>query len=745
MSAHAKMSHMKYTSIYGMLCLAFCFLQCTSNAEDETKGSAEHIRQITEAIDDQAIIQADNNQEDWLTYGGNYAETRYRTLDQINKTNLNELGLAWAVDLGTKRGIQATPLVVDGIMFLTGPWSIVYAIDVRSGKRLWTFDPELEGNSALVACCGVINRGLAIYKGDLFLGVLDGRLMSIDAATGEKNWEINTVYDETRTYSITGAPRIADGKVLIGNGGAEFDTRGYVTAYDTSTGEEVWRFFTVPGNPAEPFEHPDLEEAAKTWTGEWWKQGGGGTAWDAITYDPELNQVYIGVGNGTHWNRKIRSPEGGDNLYLSSIVAVDASDGSYKWHYQTTPGDTWDYTATQHIVQADIEIDGQIRQVLMQAPKNGFFYVIDRTNGEYISAEPFVYMNWATGIDDAGRPIEAEGARYDDGRMHWLTPGSHGGHNWTPMSYDKDKQMMYIPTANQSGPYADMPFDYDEMGGAGSGLGANISMGAKIYYPPVIDPKAPLPSTSSGALIAWDPIQQKKLWSVDQLFHYNGGVVSTSAGLVMQGDAEGMFYIRDADTGEELWKYDVRSGVIAAPITYMVDGEQYITIAVGWGGSQGMSGNVAPRVHPGTVYTFKLGGEAAALEKLPPVEKQYATLGTDAPPVNIGEGFNLYMQYCMGCHMNPGTGGGAIPDLTMSSHNIFDNYEQIVLEGILETEGMPNLGEYISKEELADIRSFVLHHAQQLGSGKNPNDVMVELAGMQYLADQNPPKRKDIR
>jgi len=331
---------MKYTSIYGMLCLAFCYLQCTSNAEDETKGSAEHIRQITESIDDQAIIEADNNQEDWLTYGGNYAETRYRTLDQINKTNLNELGLAWAVDLGTKRGIQATPLVVDGIMFLTGPWSIVYAIDVRSGKRLWTFDPELEGNSALVACCGVINRGLAIYKGDLFLGVLDGRLMSIDAATGEKNWEINTVYDETRTYSITGAPRIADGKVLIGNGGAEFDTRGYVTAYDTSTGEEVWRFFTVPGNPAEPFEHPDLEEAAKTWTGEWWKQGGGGTAWDAITYDPELNQVYIGVGNGTHWNRKIRSPEGGDNLYLSSIVAVDASDGSYKWHYQTTPGDT---------------------------------------------------------------------------------------------------------------------------------------------------------------------------------------------------------------------------------------------------------------------------------------------------------------------------------------------------------------------------------------------------------------------
>ncbi len=504
-------------------------------------------------------------------------------------------------------------------------------------------------------------------------------------------------------------------------------------------------FFTVPGDPSLAFEHPDLEAAAKTWTGEWWKQGGGGTAWDAITYDPELNQVYIGVGNGTHWNQLIRSPQGGDNLYLSSIVAVDADDGSYKWHYQTTPGDTWDYTATQHIIQADIEIEGVTRKVLMQAPKNAFFYVIDRTNGELISAEKFTYANWASHIDDDGRPVENPGARYEDGRTHWLVPGSHGGHNWTPMSYNRANGLMYIPTAKQAGPYANLPFGFDEKGGAGSGLGGNVSLASKLYLPPVIDsnPEAALPGTSSGELIAYDPVTQKKVWGVDQLFHYNGGVLTTENGLVIQGDAEGMFYIRDAEDGSVLWEYDVRTGVIAPPVTYMVDGDQYITIAVGWGGSQGMSGNVTPRIHPGTIYTFKLGGNATAPEKLPAIPKAYASLGSDAQPVQIGRGFNAYMNYCMGCHMNPGAGGGAIPDLLMSSHSIFDNFDKIVLEGLLASEGMPNLSEYISKEELDDIKQYVLYSADQLGTGTNPNDLMVSLAQMQYLADQKPAQVKD--
>lgn len=720
------------------VCL-FLLSQCQTESADNP--FSEQIRLATQAIDDEALANADANHKDWITHGRNFQEDRFSQLDQINKENLSGLGLAWTLDLGTKRGIQATPLVVDGIMFLTGPWSIAYAVDTRSGELIWTFDPELDEESALLGCCGLINRGLAIYKGDLFMGTLDGQLISIDAATGKKNWSVNTVYDDSMILSITGAPRIANGKVLIGNGGAEFNARGYVTAYDAKTGKQAWRFFTVPGNPANSFEHPDLEEAAKTWTGEWWTQGGGGTAWDAITYDPELNQVYIGVGNGTHWNQLIRSPQGGDNLYLSSIVAVDADDGSYKWHYQTTPGDTWDYTATQHIIQADLEIDGVIRKVVMQAPKNGFFYVVDRTNGELISAEKFTYVNWASHIDENGRPVENPGVRYEDGRTYWLTPGSHGGHNWTPMSFNRSNGLMYIPTAHQAGPYANLPMGV----GPGSGLGGNVSMSSKLYLPPVMDgnAEAPIPGTSSGELIAYDPVAQKKVWGVKQVFHYNGGVLTTENGLVIQGDAEGMFYIRDADDGSVLWEYDVRSGVIAPPITYMVDGEQYVTIAVGWGGSQGMSGNVVPRIHPGTIYTFKLGGTATAPEKLPPLPKAYASLGTEAEPAQIGRGLNGYMNYCMGCHMNPGMGGGAIPDLLMSSHSIFDNYEEIVLGGLLASQGMPNLSEHITKEELEDIKHFVLYSADQLGSGTNPNDLMVSWAQMQYLADQQPSQVKN--
>lgn len=724
----------KYLSLSLLVLSIFLLTKCqTTEAENPF---SDQIRTATEAIDDAALANANNNHNDWITHGRNYQEDRFSTLDQINKTNLGELGLAWTLDLGSKRGIQATPLVVDGIMFLTGPWNIVYAVNTRTGELIWKYDPELSHESVLQGCCGIINRGLAIYKGDLFMGTLDGHLISIDAATGTKNWSVNTIYDKDMIYSITGAPRIANGKVIIGNGGAEFNARGYVTAYDAKTGNQAWRFFTVPGNPADPFEHPDLEEAAKTWTGEWWKQGGGGTAWDAISYDPELNQIYIGVGNGTHWNQLIRSPGGGDNLYLSSIVAVDADDGSYKWHYQTTPGDTWDYTATQHLIQADIEIDGQLRKVLMQAPKNGFFYVVDRTNGELISAEKFTYVNWASKIDENGRPVENPNVRYEDGRTYWLTPGSHGGHNWTPMSYNRSNGLMYIPTAHQAGPYANLPIGV----GPGSGLNANVSMTSKLYLPPVIDgnPEAPLPGTSSGELIAYDPVKQEKVWGVKQLFHYNGGILTTENGLVIQGDAEGMFYIRDAEDGSVLWKYDVNSGVIAPPVTYVVDGEQYISIAVGWGGSQGMSGNVAPRIHPGTIYTFKLGGDAIAPEKLPPLPKAYASLGTDAEPVEIGRGFNAYMNYCMGCHMNPGAGGGAIPDLLMSNHSIFDNYDKIVLEGMLASQGMPNLSEYISKEELDDIKSYVLFAADKLGTGTNPNDLMVSIAQMQYLADQQP-------
>ncbi len=696
------------------------------------KGSPEHIRQVTLAIDDEVLANADARNGDWLSYGRNYREDRYSELDQINKDNLEQLGLAWTLDLGTKRGIQSTPLVVDGVMFFSGPWSKVYAVDARKGAVIWTYDPEVPRDIALKLCCGVVNRGLALYQGALFLGTLDGRLVSVDAADGSLNWEVMTI-PENSYYSITGAPRIVNGNVLIGNGGAEFQARGYITAYDAETGEQVWRFYTVPGDPAQPFEHPDLEQAAKTWTGEWWKKGGGGTVWDSFVFDAELNTVYIGVGNGTPWNRLLRSPGGGDNLYLSSIVAVDADSGAYKWHYQTTPGDTWDYTATQPIILADIEIDGVARKVLMQAPKNGFFYVIDRVTGEFISAEAYTYVNWATGIDENGRPIEVPGARYEDGRTRWISPSSHGGHNWFPMSYNYQTGLVYIPGAEQAGPYVHTTNPSEA---AFNLAGGSVSISAKLYNESIVDkhPDAPKPGQVYGRLIAYDPVKQQTVWVVPQTLHYNGGLLSTASGLLLQGDAEGQFSVRDAVNGEVLWQFDVRSGVVSSPVTYLVDGEQYISILVGWGGGQGLLRKAIDRIHPGTLYTFKLGGTAAPPKKLPPLKQPYTTLTTDATPEQIGHGYDLFMQLCGGCH-HLGKGGGAAPDLTRSNEGIFAIYEQILLDGVFAPMGMPYFGDILNKRGVEDLKSFVLYSAKSFSEGMQHTDYMNSLRQMQQQYD----------
>lgn len=724
-------------------CLAVGLWQCQSEPE---KGSPEHIKAVTTAVDDAKLVAQETEHGDWLTYGRNYKEDRYSMLDQIDKESVKKLGLAWTLDVGTKRGIQGTPIVVDGIMFATGPWSVLWAIDVRKGEKIWEYDPNASRERATDYCCGVINRGPALYKGSVIWGTLDGRLISVDAATGKKNWEKKTIEENTQ-YSITGAPRIIKGNVLIGNGGAEYTARGYVTAYNAETGKQAWRFYTVPGDPSKPFEHADLEAAAKTWTGEWWKNGGGGgTAWDAITYDPELNTVYIGVGNGTHWDRTIRSPEGGDNLYLSSIVALDADNGAYKWHFQTTPGDSWDYTATQPLTMAELEIKGKKRKVIMQAPKNGFFYVLDRETGEFLSGEAIGYQNWTTGLDANGRPIEVEGARYTDGQTHWIAPSSHGVHNWHPQAFNRKLGLIYIPTAKESGAYARMAghgaYEKDVVAGA---LGANVSMHAKLYNPPVIDPKAPMPGTKSGRLIAWDPIQQKEVWGVDQPSHYNAGILTTSTGLVFQGDAQGKFSARDGATGEVIWDFDVRSGVIAPPITYLVDGEQYITIPVGWGGGQGQISKEVAHLHSGTFYTFKIGGTAEAPAKLDAVVKDITALTPNtAEPVRIGNGFDLYTQFCAPCHV-VGTGGGVIPDLARSTDGVFKNYEEIVLKGMLASQGMPNLGEHLTPQDLSDIKNYVLYSAMEFRKGTNPLDLMTNLAKMQYVSDVEQAKKEKLK
>jgi quinohemoprotein ethanol dehydrogenase len=391
-------------------------------AEDQ-----QRIRQASASIDSARIIRADKEPGNWLTHGRTYGEQRYSPLTQINTENVEQLGLAWYVDLHTSRGIEATPLAVDGILYTTAPWSVVYAIDGRSGELLWQYDPEVPKSWGKYACCDVINRGAALWQGKVYVGTIDGRLVALDAATGEVVWEKLTI-DPTRPYTITGAPRVVKGKVIIGNGGAELGVRGYVSAYDADSGDLVWRFYTVPGDPSQPFENAAMVQAARTWHGgQWWRVGGGGTVWDSLAYDPELDLLYVGVGNGSPWSRQTRSPGGGDNLYLSSILALRPDTGDLIWYYQTTPGDTWDYTATQHMILADLEIDGRQRQVLMQAPKNGFFYVLDRATGELISAEKYVKVTWAHEVNlKTGRPVEAAGARYQNAPMV-IYPSALGG------------------------------------------------------------------------------------------------------------------------------------------------------------------------------------------------------------------------------------------------------------------------------------------------------------------------------
>src|SRR5712675_2037204 len=446
-------THFKYKSDIAAFAIAILAAICcgTNASAEEASGkglSPQRIQAVTSAIDGEAIIANAKTTKDWLSYGLDYSETRFSKLNEINAGNVKNLGLKWTYNLESVRGVEATPLIVDGIMYVSASWSVVHAIDVRTGKRIWTYDPEVPRAGGYKGCCDVVNRGVALYKGKVFVGAYDGRLIALDAVTGNKVWEKDTITDHSRSYTVTGAPRVFNGQVVIGNGGAEYGVRGYVTAYDAETGAQAWRWFVVPGDPGKPFEDDSMAAAAKTWdpAGMWWINGGGGTAWDSITFDPDLNLIYIGTGNGAPWNRNVRSPAGGDNLYLGSIVALNADTGKYVWHYQETPGESWDYTSTQPMILADINIDSAPRKVILHAPKNGFFFVIDRTNGKFISAKNFVDVNWATGYDANGRPIEVAEARGD--KPFDSIPGPYGAHNWHPMSFNPQTGLVYIPAQN---------------------------------------------------------------------------------------------------------------------------------------------------------------------------------------------------------------------------------------------------------------------------------------------------------
>ncbi len=662
----------------------------------------------SKTVSDEMLVSAADHPEEWLTHGLNYAEDRFSPLKEVTKDNVTSLGLAWVTDLGSKRGLEATPLIAGGVMYLSGTWSNVYALNAATGEQIWKYDPKVPGAQAERLCCDVVNRGVAIYQNKVFVGTLDGRLIALNAKDGTLIWSVQTT-DPAKPYSITGAPRIVDGKIIIGNGGAEFGVRGFIAAYDPQDGKLIWRFYTVPGDPSQPFENKAMEAAAKTWSGDWYKYGGGGTAWDAMAYDPELKLLYVGTGNGSPWDRKYRSNGVGDNLYLSSILALNPATGELVWYYQTTPGDSWDFTATQHIILADLTIKGQQRKVLMQAPKNGFFYVLDRTNGKFISGDPFVYTNWAKGIDSiTGRPIENEGVHYETVNTD-ISPNYNGGHNWQPMAFNRQLGLVYIPARENASNYGrDTSWKYNQTG-FGTGNGWNLSIGT--------DPTKPMRYDTAtkkfprGMLIAWDPVQHKERWRVPQSADWNGGILATASDLVFQGTAEGTFICYDGSNGKILWQMDLGGGIIAAPVTYMLDGKQYISIAAGWGGGYGMKRKFT-HLQSGKVFTFVLNGKAAMPAFKTDIVKQKISSSLQATPAELSAGETLYWKYCGTCHVVNEGGGGLAPDLAYSAiAGAKESFLAIVHKGGYLPLGMPKFGDRLSETEVENIRKYILTKA----------------------------------
>jgi len=677
---------------------------------------------------DTARISAASAADEWLTYGGTYDEQRHSKLDKINKENVSQLGVAWTYDLATNRGVESTPIVVDGVMYVTSAWSVVYALDAKTGAEKWVYDPAVDRAVGVKACCDVVNRGVAVYDGKVYVGVIDGRLEALNAETGEVVWSKVTV-DQTKPYTITGAPRVVNGKVLIGNGGAELGVRGYLSAYDTSSGDLVWRFYTVP-NPAKQPDGAVSDDAFVkvgnvTWgdEGAWTTDGGGGTVWDSIVYDEVNNQIIFGVGNGSPWNRKFRDPSGGDNLFLSSIMAVDAETGTYKWHFQTTPGDNWDYTATQTIILADLPLGegGAKRRVAMQAPKNGFFYVVDAATGKYISGDAYVPVNWATGLDANGRPIEVAAARYAKEPFQ-QTPGPLGGHNWQPMAYNPDLGLAYIPAQEIPQAYAEDPRFASRPTGWNTGI--DFSAGVPPIAPPEVAKM--LRASLKGRLIAWDPVARKPRWTVEHENAWNGGVLSTAGGLVFQGRLTGDFSAFDAATGDKLWTYQLKSGGASGPGTYMIDGEQYVTITTGWGSAFALAAGFAfdekVTASVGKVVTFKVGGTKEIADSgLTPIE---AAPKGDAfgSLAMISEGTVHYARNCAVCHGPLAVSSGVLPDLrwSMITGNK-DAWKGAVLDGNLSANGMVSFSEYLTPDEAEAIRAYVLtqaHTAAKAGGGK---------------------------
>jgi len=642
---------------------------------------------------DDAAIANESQTGEWLAYGRTHNERRFSPSDQINTGNVANLKVDWFLDLPRDVGLVSTPLVVDGTLYFTGTMNVIRAVDAVTGKLLWEYDPQVAKEIAGKRRTGwKHNRGISFYEGKLFAATWDGRLFALDAETGKEIWMVRT-FDLDQALYITGAPKAFNGKVLIGNGGTESGpTRGWVTAYDADTGEEAWKFHIVPGNPADGFENEAMEMAARTWTGEWWKHGGGGNAWHGFTYDAKFDAIYIGTGNGSPWNRKIRSPEGGDNLFLCSIVALDADTGEYRWHYQTTPGESWDYNSNMDIVLADLQLGDDAIKAILHAPKNGFFYVIDRATGKLVSAEPFVETTWASHIDiETGRPVEVPGARYEVDAAY-ITPNAYGAHSWHSMSYSPQSGLAYIPAQHYASNYSDQGYDIEgfQMEAFVGGLG--------------VDPLlAEQPREYPASLIAWDPLKQEAAWEIPQKSGPNGGTLTTAGNLLFQGRADGRILAYDATTGEELWNFNAGLGMTAAPITYELNGRQYVSILVGWGGGSAGLGSMFSTdeysarhlgwdygKHMRRLVTFSLDG-TADMPALPPPHfaKPIEAPDFEIDPALAAQGA-MEFGACASCHGLDVLASGMAPDLRASAIALdAESFSDVVRDGALVVRGMP--------------------------------------------------------
>ena len=665
----------------------------------------------------------------WLTTGRDAGRTHYSPADQINRDSAARLGFAWEFKTDTQRGMEATPIVVDAVMYTSGVAGRVYALDAVTGRQLWKFEPPLKLKNARGSCCDLVNRGVAVWKGKVYVASFEGVLYSLDAKDGSVSWQVDTFVDHGRAYSITGEPQIAGKVIVIGNGGSEFDTRGYVSAYDLDTGKLVWRFYTVPGDPSKPYESQALEMAAKTWDPHHdFVNGGGGSPWDAIAYDPKTNLVYFGTGNGAPWNEAYRSPAGGDNLFVASIVAVNADTGEYAWHYQETPGEKWDFDATPAFILATLKINGADRDVLMQASKNGFFYVLDRAEGELLAADPFVDTNWATHVDlKTGRPAENPDADYTKGKPVVVFPSAVGAHNFNPMSLSARTGLVYIPAVHSGMALVAAPKGprLPER----NNTGVQIAFAMQLLAPPETLPPSLRAVTSPSylnkvpsldmhaSLKAWDPVAHKVVWEHKYAsFMDHGGVLSTGGGIVVQGGLDGKLRVFNDETGAVIKEIDTGTALIAAPMTYAINGVQYVTILAGSGGGGWnfwMPGNVAAeRGNDNRILTFRLDGGATpmppVLGPVPPIPTPPAQPGT---PADVAAGAELFGHSCAGCHGNADR--APVPDLRRSGFlSDATAFESVVRGGLLEKRGMPSWNDLLTSAEVEQIRAHLVSVAR---------------------------------